>query len=308
MSPDVCLLYFEDETSFALRLANEAQLTSQLIHRHRFPDNELKLRLPPKLPSHLVLLRSLFDPNEKLVELLLVVRAARQLGVEHVTLIAPYLAYMRQDIAFEPGEVVSQRVIGAFLASLFDAVITVDPHLHRIATLDEAIPGTTTVVVSGAPLLGDLVAKHHADPILLGPDRESSQWVALAAQRHGFDYAVCEKVRLGDQSVDIELPSISFYGRPIVILDDIVSSGRTIACAAQKLIAAGAASVDVAVTHALFAHDALNVIASSGVSSTWSTDCISHPTNAVSISPLIAAELNKFDSLMNLRTIAQKSP
>ena len=234
------LLYFEDETQFALQVAHDAGLTPALIQRHRFPDGELKLRLPSALPSHVVVLRSLVNPNEKLVELLLVARTARSLGAQRLTLVAPYLAYMRQDIAFHPGEVVSQRVVGQFLASLFDAVITVDPHLHRIHSLDEAIPVATTVVLSGAPLLGDLIAKHHAHPFLIGPDGESAQWVAAAAQSHGFDCAVCKKIRHGDHAVDILLPSIDVKGRAVVVLDDVASSGQTLARAAQLLLAAGA--------------------------------------------------------------------
>jgi ribose-phosphate pyrophosphokinase len=287
------LLYFEDETQFALQLAHDAGLIPALIQRHRFPDGELKLRLPSALPSHVVVLRSLVNPNEKLVELLLVARTARSLGAQRLTLVAPYLAYMRQDIAFHPGEVVSQRVVGQFLASLFDAVITVDPHLHRIHSLDEAIPVATTVVLSGSPLLGDLIAKHHAHPFLIGPDGESAQWVAAAAQSHGFDCAVCKKIRHGDRTVDIVLPSIDVKGRAVVLLDDVASSGQTLARAAQLLLAAGAESVDVAVTHALFAGDALTVISNAGVSRIWSTDCIRHESNAVSLCSTIAQRLIK---------------
>jgi ribose-phosphate pyrophosphokinase len=189
--------------------------------------------------------------------------------------------------------VVSQRVVGQFLASLFDAVITVDPHLHRIHSLDEAIPVATTVVLSGAPLLGDLIAKHHAHPFLIGPDGESAQWVAAAAQSHGFDCAVCKKIRHGDHAVDILLPSIDVKGRAVVVLDDVASSGQTLARAAQLLLAAGAKSVDVAVTHALFAGDALTVISNAGVSKIWSTDCIRHESNAVSLCSTIAQCLIK---------------
>ncbi len=112
-----------------MRLAQAAGMTAQAIERHRFPDGELKLRLPVnaagRLPLRVVLLRSLHQPNEKLVELLLAARTARSLGAQQLTLVAPYLAYMRQDIAFHPGEAVSQQVVGGFLAGLFDAVITV---------------------------------------------------------------------------------------------------------------------------------------------------------------------------------------
>jgi ribose-phosphate pyrophosphokinase len=296
MSQPTCLLYFEDEAPFALLLAKLAGLTPAVIHRHRFPDGELKLQLPPTLPPCVVVLRSLHDPNEKLLELLLVARTARELGAQHLTLVAPYLAYMRQDIAFQPGEVVSQRIVGQFVASLFEALLTVDPHLHRVATLEEAAPVRQGVVLSGAPLLGDFIAQHHARPFLMGPDNESAQWVAQAAARHGFDHAVCPKVRHGDHAVDIALPDVDVRGRAVVVLDDVASSGRTVAKATELLLSAGAASVDVAVTHALFAGDAFQVLKAAGVRHVWSTDCIAHHTNAVSVAPAIADALRHLDA------------
>jgi ribose-phosphate pyrophosphokinase len=293
MNPPTILLHFEDELASAQRIAEAASIACIQIERHRFPDGELKLRLPATLPARMVLLRTLANPNEKLVELLLVARTARALGAQHVTLVAPYLAYMRQDIAFRPGEVVSQKVVGQFLAELFDAVVTVDPHLHRIATLNEAIPIPDAVVLSGAPLLADLIASHRPGALLMGPDEESAQWLAQAAARHGFDYGVCHKVRRGDRDVTIALPDVPVAGRNVVLLDDVASSGHTLAGAARLLLAAGASSVDVAVTHALFAGDALDVIRASGVQEVWSTDCIPHASNAISMAIPIAHALTQ---------------
>ncbi|TAH47656.1 MAG: ribose-phosphate diphosphokinase [Betaproteobacteria bacterium] len=290
------LLHFDDEHDAAARLAQAAGFPLAGIERHRFPDDELRLRLPVGgeggLPPRAVLFRSLVRPNEKLVELLLVARTARTLGVRHLTLVAPYLAYMRQDIAFRPGEVVSQRVVGDFLGNLFDALVTVDPHLHRVSSLAEAVPLPHAVALSAAPLLADLIAAHCEAPVLIGPDAESAQWVGAAAAVHGFDYAVCTKRRHGDHEVDIDLPPLAVGGRAVVLLDDVASSGRTLAQTARLLRAAGAASVDVAVTHALFAGDALPTLLAAGVGRVWSTDCIAHPTNAVSVAPLLAAALH----------------
>jgi len=291
MSTVTTLLHFDEDQASAKRIALAAGLAHATIGRHRFPDGELKLQLPTPLPARIVVLRTLNDPNEKLLELLLVARTARTLGASHLTLVAPYLAYMRQDIAFQPGEVVSQRVVGQFLAELFDAVITVDPHLHRVATLAEAVPVPQATVLSGAPLLADLIARHHSRPLLVGPDEESAQWIAQAAARHGFEYGVCHKIRHGDREVQIALPALEVTGRAIVLLDDVASSGHTLATAARLLLAAGAASVDVAVTHALFAGDALELIQRAGVGHVWSTDCIAHPSNAVSMADLIAQTL-----------------
>ena len=291
MKPLELLLYFEEERINAARIAQATGCSLQAIVRHRFPDGEVKLRLPANLPARVVLLRTLDHPNDKLIELLLAARTARTLGAQHLTLVAPYLAYMRQDIAFTPGEAVSQRIVGDFLAGLFDVVITVDPHLHRVSTLKEAVPVSQAIALSGAPLLSDLIAQHRPRALLVGPDEESAQWIAQAAARHGFDHAVCHKVRNGDRSVDIELPTLQLKGRAVVLLDDVASTGHTLARAAQLLLAAGAASVDVAVTHALFAGDALQLIQQAGVGDIWSTDCIEHPSNAVSMAPLIAAAL-----------------
>lgn len=286
------LLHFEDEAAGAARIAAAAGMAHAPIACHRFPDGELKLRLPAALPPHVALLRSLAQPNEKLVELLLAAQTARTLGAARLTLLAPYLAYMRQDMAFTPGEAVSQRIVGRFLAGLFDAVITVDPHLHRVATLEEAVPVPRAVVLSGAPLLADLIARQRPGALLVGPDEESAQWVAQAAARHGFDHTVCRKIRHGDRQVEIELPAYDVRGRCVVLLDDVASSGHTLAQAARGLLAAGAASVDVAVTHALFAGDAGQLLWDAGVRQVWSTDCIAHPSNAVSMAPALAAALD----------------
>jgi len=292
---DAVLLCFEDEREAAQRVAaswcGQHPLPVRAVERHRFPDGELKLRLPAPLPARVAVFRGLHQPNEKLVELLLLSQTARSLGAKELVLLAPYLGYMRQDIAFRPGEAVSQRIVGALLAQLFDGLVTVDPHLHRVATLGEAVPLAHPRVVSAAPLLSDWIARHRPGACLLGPDEESAQWVAQAAARHGLAHAVCRKVRHGDREVSIALPEFDCQGRPVVILDDMVSTGRTVAQAARLLLAAGAASVDVAVTHALFTSDALDVMRAAGVGAVWSSDAIAHPSNVVSVAPLLAQTL-----------------
>jgi len=285
------LLYFADQQDAALRLAEAAGLEAACIVQHRFPDGELKLRLPAKLPQRVVFFRSLNDPNEKLVELLITAQTARTRGARQLHLLAPYLAYMRQDMEFVPGEAVSQRIVGRFLAGLFDAIVTVDPHLHRVATLQEASPVAHAVVLTGAQVLSDLIVQRRTRPLLVGPDAESEQWVAVAAARHGLDYTVCSKVRNGDRDVDVALPPGLVAGRPVVILDDMASTGHTVAAAARLLRAAGAASIDVAITHALFGTDTLAMLHDNGIDSVWSTDCVTHPTNAVSMAPHLAQAL-----------------
>jgi ribose-phosphate pyrophosphokinase len=285
------VLAFDDEAQLAQALAAALGWPLAIIERHRFPDGETRLRLPPALPPRVVLLRGLQQPNDKLAELMLAAAGARELGAAHLTLVSPYLAYMRQDTAFTPGEVVSQRHLGRALAAWFDAVITVDPHLHRITTLDAVVPGRRGVALTAAGPLGDWIAAHEPGALLVGPDEEAAQWVQRAAAAHRLDHAVCHKQRNGDHAVEIVLPALDFSGRAVVLVDDVASTGRTLVAAARGVLGRGAASVDVAVTHALFVGDALAQLSAAGVRHVWSTDCVAHASNVVSVVPLLAAAL-----------------
>ena len=289
------LLAFDDEEVLAQRLAEATGWPLAIVGRHCFPDGETRLRLPPSLPGHTVLLRGLQQPNEKLTEAMLVAAGARELGAQRLTLVSPYLAYMRQDTAFSPGEVVSQRHVGRALAAWFDAVVTVDPHLHRVTTMDEVVPGRRAVALTAAPLLAAWVAQRVPDALLLGPDQESLQWVRAAAAAHGLDHAVCRKRRHADRAVEVELPGgIDLRGRAVVLLDDVASTGSTLVEAARGALARGAATVDVAVTHALLVGDALQQLRAGGVREVWSTDSVPHASNVVSVAPLLARVLSSF--------------
>jgi ribose-phosphate pyrophosphokinase len=287
------LLAFDDETPLAEGLAQALGWPLATIARHRFPDGETRLRLPPTLPPQVALLRGLHQPNDKLAELMLAAAGARELGAERLTLVSPYLAYMRQDMAFTPGEVVSQRHLGRLLSAWFDAVITVDPHLHRVPTMDAVVPGRRGIALTAAPLLGEFVAARVPGALLLGPDEEAEQWVRIAGAAHGLQHAVCRKQRHGDREVDVALPSVDVGGRAVVLFDDVASTGRTLVAAARGALSRGAASVDVIVTHALFVGDAVAQVHAAGVRHVWSTDCVPHASNAVSVVPLLAAGLRK---------------
>ena len=259
------LLAFDDERALAERLAASLNVGMAIIERHTFPDGETRLRLPAALPPEVVLLRGLQQPNAKLTELLLAACGARALGAGRIHLVSPYLAYMRQDMAFEPGEVVSQRHIGALLAAHFDSVVTLDPHLHRVPTMDAVVPGRRGVSLTAARLLGAHIVQQVPHALLLAPDEEAAQWVQRAAAAQGLQHATCRKLRHGDRDVEVMLPSVDVAGRAVVLMDDVASTGRTLTAAARAALDHGAASVDVAVTHALFIGDALDHVRHAGV-------------------------------------------
>jgi len=293
------LLGFADYRHQGLRLAAELEIPVAEVGVHRFPDGESRVRVPladapsaspgGRVPPHAIFCRSLDRPNDKLVELLLAARTAREYGAERLTLVAPYLCYMRQDMAFEPGEAVSQRILGGLLAEVFDDVITVDPHLHRVSNIEEAVPARRALALSSAQPMGEFLAKRLTDPLLIGPDAESAQWVAALAEPGHLDHAVASKERLGDQDVRVQLPDCDVAGRTVVLVDDMISTGHTAAGAAAQLKDRGATDVYCLVAHALFAAEAPQVLAKAGVSQVWSSDSVDHASNAVHLAGLLAA-------------------
>jgi ribose-phosphate pyrophosphokinase len=285
------VLGFSEYRAPAQRLAEKAGLPYVEVEVHRFPDGESRIRVPAELPARIVICRTLNNPNSKLLELELAAAAARERGARHLTLVAPYLCYMRQDAAFHPGEAVSQRVMGEILARRFDAIITVDPHLHRVHELKEAVPVTRAVALSASVPMADFLAGLIENPFLIGPDEESEQWVRAIAAPNQIDYAVASKQRLGDNEVSIRLPENEYAGRHIVFVDDMISTGHTIEAAAVAAAAYRPASLSVLATHALFAGDALERLRAAGITQNWTSDSVIHATNRFELSTLLADAL-----------------
>jgi ribose-phosphate pyrophosphokinase len=136
-----------------------------------------------------------------------------------------------------------------------------------------------------AAFLGD---PRYQDALLLGPDAESRQWVAAIAAHTGQDYGVAHKTRTGDRDIAIALPDLELRGRRVVIVDDVISTGRTVAGAARLLHQAGAASVEALVTHALPGADAQAALAAAGVAQLTSCDSIPHASNRIELASLLA--------------------
>jgi ribose-phosphate pyrophosphokinase len=288
------ILGFSEYDMQGKRLAKSLGLAYEAVRIHYFPDGESKVTLPPKLPDHVIFCRSLNQPNDKLIELILAAKTARQLGAGHLTLVAPYLCYMRQDKAFSPGEAISQTVIGQLLADLFDDVITVDPHLHRTHHLIDAVPASKALTLSATLPMREFLQKL-GDIFLLGPDEESQQWLDAIAQDCCLSYCVARKKRLSDTEVQITLPEIDLQNKRVVLIDDVISSGETIAITGLSCFENGASSVDVLVTHPLFATGAIERLKQAGIGQIWSTDSITHSSNCIFLADLLAEGINKLN-------------
>lgn len=294
MTPAVTIHCFADELNPASALAALLGLQAETIGLHRFPDGE-------SLPSvsspgrTAIVYRSLNRPDEKLVPLTLAADALRRSGAERLVLVAPYLAYMRQDAVFEPGQPISQRVVAALLGMSFDRVITVDAHLHRTAHLADLFGGTEADDLSSAPALVSLINQSADRPTLIvGPDEESAPWVRAVAEAIGASWLTLKKTRHGDTAVDVILGDpAAVAGQDVLVVDDICSTGGTLQKALAAVSQAGAASVSAYVTHALFGDEVAAKLMRAGAGLIVSSDSVPHPSNAVLLASVLAEALGR---------------
>ena len=277
--------------TIAKSLANMLGADMGRIDTRSFPDGETYLRLVDEPAGRAVMLICTLDrPNDKLLSIIFAAATARELGATSIGLVAPYLAYMRQDTRFHPGEAVTSRHVARLLSDALDWVVTVDPHLHRYASLAEIyrIPARAA---HAAPLIAQWARNHVADAIIIGPDSESKQWVSEVAKEAGVPFTVLEKRRRGDRDVEISLKNLEIVrDRTPVLVDDIISSGRTMVEAIRALRAHTVREPVCIAVHGLFAEQADKLLTQAGAR-VVTCNTVLHETNAIDVTPILGSAI-----------------
>lgn len=254
-----------------------------------FPDGETYVRvLTPCQGRAAVILCALDRPDDKLLPLYFLSRTLRDLGAKRVVLVAPYLAYMRQDRRFKEGEGVTSRYFAAWVSTFIDGLLTIDPHLHRIHDLGEVytIPSR---VIHAADGVAAWIGREVAKPVLVGPDSESWQWVSDVAGRAGAPFIVLEKTRRGDREVEVSVPEIERWrDHTPVLVDDIISTGRTMIETVGHLKRLGLPGAVCVGVHGVFAGSAYEDLKAAGALRIATCNTIPHPSNAIDLAPELA--------------------
>ncbi|WP_301183864.1 ribose-phosphate diphosphokinase [Sphingobium xenophagum] len=261
------------------------------LEARHFPDGESYLRLESVVSGRSVaLICTLAHPDPQILALLFAARLLKENGARSVHLVAPYLAYMRQDRRFHDGEALTSRHFAEMLSNVFDGLVTVDPHLHRYHSLSE-IYSIPSVALTASPFLADWARRNVEQPLIIGPDGESEQWASAIANAAEAPYTVFTKTRMGDRDVRVAATELQAWsGRLPVLVDDVISSGETLADAARQIVAQGFPPPVCLAVHGLFSPGADALLAGLGCK-VVTTDAVPHRTNAIPLAPLLCEAL-----------------
>lgn len=258
-----------------------------------FPDAETYLKINSFVKNReVILLTSLDYPNEKILPLLFAAKNLKDMGAKRVGLIAPYLAYMRQDKVFNIGEAIGAKYFAELLSNYFDWLITIDPHLHRISDLN-GIFSIPTKVLSSGKIIAGWIKNQVKHPVIIVPDTEGDQWIADIAKTIDAPFVVVKKIRKGDVEVELSIPDLKNYkNRTPVIVDDIISTGVTMIETVKRIKELNMIAPICIGIHAVFAGNAYKNLLGVGVNKILTCNTISHVSNEIDLSGLIIDFLN----------------
>ncbi len=259
-----------------------------------FPDEDIYLKFNTNLKGKKLVIVQSFQPHSdmSLFDIIFAAETAKDLGAKKVILVAPYLAYMRQDKRFHPGEAISSRIMAKFFNNSVDKLITIDPHIHRYKSLKDifTIPAKK---LTANEVLADYIQKKIKNSVIIGPDWESYQWAEVIANKIGVESTVFKKTRFSSRLVKEKMVKhVELKGKNVVIVDDIISTGHTMIEAAKMAKKHKAKSVIALGVHGLFVENAVQKM-EKYFNQIITTNCIEHKTNKVDVTPLLLKELRK---------------
>ncbi|MDD4138047.1 MAG: ribose-phosphate diphosphokinase [Methanoregula sp.] len=251
----------------------------------RFPDGEHYLRTGA-LDDETVIVGSAVD-NDSLVQLLLLIDACEH---THARLVLPYMAYARQDKQFNAGEPLSARAVAKALSRGVSEIFTIN--IHDTAVLEHfSAPAQN---LSLAPDIGSyILGLRLNNPLILSPDDGALAFAGQVASVGGWDVDHLEKTRLSGVEVHMAPKKIRAESRPVVIVDDIISTGGTIATAAGMLYQQGATDVYTACVHGVFTNGAYARLMTTGIRDVICSDTIERACSRVSAAERIARAIRK---------------
>lgn len=254
----------------------------------RFPDEEFYVRILDDIKGEDVLIVQTTYPDTKIVELLLIQDAIKEAKANKIFVTIPYFGYSRQDKKFEQGEPISARAIAEHISLNADCIITVDPHKEHLLKFFK-VPAYSCSAVDE---IAEYLKEKNVD-FILAPDKGAKNRAQQAAKIIDCEYDYMEKTRINGTTIKIKPKTLDAKNKNVAIIDDIISTGGTMAKSIKELKKQGANKVSVACTHGLFIGDAKEKLLSAGCDEIISTDTIEDEFSKVKTMPCITQTLLK---------------
>jgi ribose-phosphate pyrophosphokinase len=267
----------------------------------RFPDGEISVRIDvPVRGREIFILQSTMPPvNEHLVELLILADACRRASAAHITAIVPYFGYARSDKRHGRREPITASMVADLMQAVgIDHIVTIDLHAPQI----EGFFHIPVDSLTAAPILARAVALRHPDAaVIVSPDAGRVKMATEYAHLLNVPVVVLHKRRESGTETEVTHVVGDVRDRLCLIIDDMISTGGTVAESVEALRAAGAREkIIVAATHGLLLAGARDRLTRAGVSEVWVTDTVAvtekdwPQLRLVSVAPLLSAALRRF--------------
>ncbi len=280
----------------AQKIAIKMKTPFSKLNSVKFPDGEFEISFNKNIKNKDVFLVQNFQNtkeitlNDKIVETLFAIHTAKDLNAKRVFLIAPYFPYFRGDKRFKKEECISIQVMNK-LFKVCDKVFCVAPHLHRIKNIKKALTNGEIITVDG-PITEYLKKQKLKNPIFVGPDIESQQWVVNVSKEFDQKPVIALKTRKSAREVVISLPkTIDAKDKDLIIIDDIISTGHTMIENIKQLKKYKPNNIYVIGIHGVFAENALNKLKKHCI--VVSTNTLDNDVDKIDVSSQIAEVVKK---------------
>lgn len=263
------------------RVAEELDSDLLVGEFRRFPDGELYTRILGDFAGDNVTIIQSTVTDSDFVSLLQLIDACRD--ASRINVVIPYMGYARQDKIFKQGEPISARAVAGAIKA--DNVYTINIHAESILGYFDA----KAVNLDAAPVIGNYVKNMELkDPFIIAPDDGAIGLARSASENLGLDYDFLEKTRLSGDTVMLKPKNMAVKARDVIIIDDIISTGGTMAETISLLRTQGAHEVFVACVHPVLSSNAVLKLFKAGVKGIIATDTIEKGVSVVSVAPVIA--------------------
>ena len=268
----------------ASRTARALGIEPKLCEFNRFPDGELYLRIAEEIENEDVTIIQSTPTDSDLVALIQLIDACE--GASRINVVIPYLGYARQDKKFKPGEPISSRAVARCINA--DRVFTVNVHEKSVLGYFPC-PAKD---LDASRLIGKYIASlNFENSLIVSPDEGAKELVMDVASEMDFAWDYLQKTRLNGDTVQIKTKTVDVTGRNIILLDDMIATGGTMAESIRMLREQGAIDVYLACVHPVLARNAVIRLFNAGVADIIASDTLEKAESKVSVAPLIAYAL-----------------